>query len=188
MIVHRLGVINKNQKGFTLVELAVALAITGLITGGITMTIFQVFDVNARTSNHMTAVRQVQNAGYWISRDAQMAQSTVITEVLGFPSTLTWTEYVAPSDEHQVVYTLLADNKLQREHYTNRDINPDPNTTTFVAQYIDSDTTKTKCEFIDTDGDTIKDKLILIVTATVSGWPQEQSETRIYEVIPRPGS
>jgi len=145
MIVHRLGVINKNQKGFTLVELAVALAITGLITGGITMTIFQVFDVNARTSNHMTAVRQVQNAGYWISRDAQMAQSTVITEVLGFPSTLTWTEYVAPSDEHQVVYTLLADNKLQREHYTNRAINPDPDATSIVAQFIDPD--NTNCGF-----------------------------------------
>ena len=32
----------KNQKGFTLIELLVVLAITGLISTGITMTTFQV--------------------------------------------------------------------------------------------------------------------------------------------------
>jgi len=143
MIFHRLGLIHKNQRGFTLVELLVAIAITGLITGGITMTIFQVFAGNARTSNHMTAVRQVQNAGYWISHDAQMARGVVITGVSGFPLTLTWTEYVS-GDEHQVVYTLVGD-QLQREHYTNRATNPDPDATAIVAQYIDS--ANTSCAF-----------------------------------------
>ena len=74
MILHRLGLINKNQRGITLIELLIAVGIAGIITGAITMTLFQVYAGNARSSNHMTAVRQVQNAGYWISRDAQMAQ------------------------------------------------------------------------------------------------------------------
>ncbi len=130
--------INKNQRGFTLIELLVAIAITGLITGGLTMTIFQVFDVNALTSNHMTAVRQVQNAGYWVSHDAQMAQSVVITGVSGFPLILTWTDWET-GDEYKVDYDLLVDNELKRSHF----INDGEPSGTLVAQYIDS----ANCEF-----------------------------------------
>ena len=173
MIFHRLGVINKDQKGFGLVELIVALAITGLITGGITMSIFQVFDINTRSNNHMTAVIQVHNAGYWISHDTQMAQSVVTTGVSGFPLTLTSTDWDS-GDVHQVIYTLLVDNKLQREHYTNLNLDA----TTIVAEYINPNPAKTKCEFAG-------GKLTLTVTATVGGW-KPASETRIYEVIPRP--
>lgn len=178
MIFDRLGLINKNQRGITLVELLVAVAITGIITGGITMTIFQVFGGNERTSNHMTAVRQVQNAGYWISHNTQMAQDIVTGDDptgTGFPLTLTSTDWES-GDVHQVIYTLLVNNKLQREHYTNLNLDA----TTIVAQYIDPD--QTSCVWDDAEG-----KLTLTVTATVSGW-KSASETRIYEVIPRPGS
>jgi len=176
MIFHRLGLINKNQRGFTLIELMIAIAITGIITGGITMTIFQVFSGNARSSNHMTAVRQVQNAGYWISHDTQMAQNVVPDPGdTGFPLTLTWSDWDS-GDVHQVIYTLLVDNKLQREHYTNLNLDA----TTIVAEYIDPD--ETSCVWDDGTG-----TLTLTVTATVGGW-QPASETRVYEVIPRPGS
>jgi len=172
----RLGLINTNQRGFTMIEVIMALAVTAIITGGITMTIFQVFDGNTRSSNHMIAVRQVQNAGYWISHDTQMAQSVALTAGPdGFPLTLTWADWDS-GDVHKVVYTLLADNKLQREHYTN--LNPDA--TTFVAEYIDPDPAKTNC-YEDADG-----VLIFTVTATVGSGSQEESETRVYEVMPRP--
>ena len=72
--------LNKDQRGLTLVELLIAILLTGLITGGITMTIFQVFNLNTRTSNHMTAVRQVQHAGFWVSPDVQMAQPEKIDD------------------------------------------------------------------------------------------------------------
>ena len=176
MIFHRLGLIHKNQKGFTLIELLIAIAITGIITGGATMTIFQVFSGNTRSTNHMIAVRQVQNAGYWVSHDVQMAQSVVVTGVSGFPLTLTWTEW--DGDEHRVVYTLLVD-ELQREHYTNYDpvTNPDPDVTTIVAQYIDPDPAKTNCSFA-------SGELVFSVITTVD----TQSEARVYRIIPRPGS
>ena len=62
------------EKGFTLVELLISVAVTALIAVAAGSAIFQIFQSNDRNSDHMTAVRQVQNAGYWISRDAQRAQ------------------------------------------------------------------------------------------------------------------
>jgi len=165
--------LKKDQRGLTLVELVIAIAITGIITAAITMAVFQVFNMNTRTSNHMTAVRQVQNAGYWVSRDAQMAQGVVITGVSGFPLTLTWTDWET-GEVHQVIYDLVEDDKFQREHYTNLNLDA----TTIVAEYINPNPAKTKCEFAG-------GKLTLTVTATVGGW-KPASETRIYEVIPRP--
>ena len=163
--------IHRNQKGFTLIELIVVIAITGLITGGIATSIFQVFDMNNRSSNRMLAIRQVQNAGYYVSHDAQMAQSVEVTGASGFPLTLTWTGW--DGTVNNVTYTITS-NELKRSYW----VNSEEPTEILVAQHIDTDPTKTKCEF---DGV----KLVLTVTATVSGW-NEATETRVYEVIPRP--
>lgn len=168
--------LKKDQKGFTLVELLVVVAITGLITWGITMTIFQVFDINTRSTNRMAAISQLQNAGFWVSPDVQMAQNVTPGVSSGFPLTLTWIEW-GTNNTHEVIYSLVAMSgelkKLQREHYRNLALN----STTIVAEYINPDPQKTKCEFVGGE-------LIFTVTATVGG----ESETRVYEVKPRPGS
>jgi len=129
--------IHKNERGFTLVELIIAIAITAIITTGVTMTIFQVFTGNARSSNHMIAVRQVQNAGYWVSHDAQMAQLVVTTGVSGFPLILTWTDW--DGTEHQVTYDIVNGDELKRSEGA---------TETIVAKYIDPDPANTSCKFI----------------------------------------
>jgi len=160
----------------------VAIAITALIVGVIVMSIFQIFIVNALSSNHMKAVRQVQNAGYWINHDVQMAQSVAPAEapdIDGFPLTLIWTEW--EGDEHQVIYVYdTVGDRLQREHYTNYDTDdPDePDSTIFVAEYIQSIEVAPR-PF--TGGE-----LTLTVTATVGTWPQVETETRVYEIVPRP--
>jgi len=170
MIFRRLGLINREQRGFTLIELIVAVAITGLIVGGITMSIFQVINIEARTSNHMTAVKEVQNAGFWVSHDAPMAQDVDTDDDPGTPElelvTLTWTEW--NNTYHEVTYTLEG-TELWRNDGGQR---------MRVAQYIDS----VSCQRDPLDNR----KLIFTVTATVGGGWQEASETRTYEVVPRP--
>ena len=181
MILDRLGLVHKNQRGFTLIEMLIAIAVTGLIVGGIAMAIFQTLTVSARNSSHMTMVRQVQNAGYWISHDVQMAQEVQVDGgATGFPLVLTWTEGDS-GDEYLVVYTLLVvDNELQRE-FVIRDANGVEigSGATIVARFIDTDPTKTKCEL---SGDVVS----VTITSTTSGFQGEVSETRVYETTPRP--
>jgi len=95
------------EKGFTYIELIVALAIIALISGATANATFQVLRGTGHNNDHMTAVRQVHNAGYWISRDAQMAQS-VTADNLTQPDflVLNWTEWDYADDPtyHSVTY------------------------------------------------------------------------------------
>ena len=174
--------LKKGERGFTLVELLIVLAITGLVTSGITMTVFQVFNINTRTTNRMTAVRQVENAGFWVSHDVQMAMYVSTSDFLE----LTWIEWDT-SNNHTVIYSLedmpAGLKKLQREHNIYIDSELDSTTTTIVAEYIDLAQTNcvTQPEGAEPEGVEV---LTFTVTATVGG----QSETREYEVMPRPGT
>ena len=163
---------HKHQRGFTLIEMLVAIALAGIITGGITMTISQVLTINSRVSNHMVAVRQVQQAGKEVSKDALQAQILELGSSSGLPLTLAWIEWET-GDLHEVVYTLENMSgglkKLQRSH----SVNDEEPTVTRIARYIDPDLTSCVCS----GG---------VLTFTVTGNVGGQSETRVYEVKPRP--
>jgi len=75
------------EKGFTFIELVVALAIIVLASGAAAIATFQVFKGTERNNDYLTVVRQVQNASYWISRDTQTAQ-TVTADNLAAPNFL----------------------------------------------------------------------------------------------------
>ncbi len=183
MILRRLGQMNKNQRGFALIEVLIVIAITGIISGGITTAIFQVFDVNARSTAHMTAVKQVESAVYWISRDAQMAQGVVTgddpeTEFL----ILTWADWYYTEGQvtytaHQVTYS-IANGELKRSHLSVSPEHPSETTEAVVARHIDPE--MTNFNFTD-DG-----VLTFELTASVDKGSGTQSETRVCEVIPRP--
>ena len=184
--------ITKNQRGFTLIELIIAIAITTLITGGVASALFQVYNVNTLNSNHMTATRQVQNAGFWISQDSQMAQivdtvddgSTAEIEIL-FLSWTGWgydigddkgTDYVEVGYYYDAATSEIWRNEVKTT--TIYDSNGGPvGTPTIssslirVAQFITSATTTLSVN-----------KIELTIVAEVG----DSSEQRTYEVSPRP--
>jgi prepilin-type N-terminal cleavage/methylation domain-containing protein len=172
----KLGLVNKSQKGMTMLELLVAFAVTGIISGGITTTLYQMVTGSARTNNHMMAVKQVQNAGYWVSRDAQAAQSVAVDEgeATGFPLTLAWTDW--DDTENTVTYTLVG-TELWRDDGVQQSA---------VAQFVDVDPAQTSCDFADTNGDEVEDTVIFRVTVTIGSGLQQETETREYRIVPRP--
>jgi prepilin-type N-terminal cleavage/methylation domain-containing protein len=174
--------IHKGQKGFSLIELVIVIAIVGFVTGGLTMTIMQVFNMDARTRNDMTAVYQVRQAGKLVSQDVLQAQSVSAGGSSGFPLTLTWTDEGGTGDSHTVNYT-LSGNRLHRSE----SVNGGNQTVTVVAEHIDPDQTSCACCDQASCHQGICDDnewLTFTVTATVG----EQSETRIYQIKPRPGT
>jgi len=166
--------LHKDQRGLTIIELLVLIVLTGLITAAVTTTFFQVFDMNTRTANHMSAVSQVQQAGKIVSEDILEAQ-----EIDDSPSgpeeflKLGWNS----TETHEIIYT-LEDGELWRSESINEGV-PE---TTRVAEYIDSDQTSCVCNC--NPCDCAGKVLIFTVTATVG----EESETRIYRVQPRSGT
>ena len=95
------------EKGFTLVELLVGLSIAVLVVGAASMTIITMMRLTPQTNNLAIALRQVQNAGYWISRDAEM--SGTITIGNGNPTFLTFKIPTGPAsaDFYNVDYRFL---------------------------------------------------------------------------------
>lgn len=164
-------------------EVLIALAITGIIVSTVTMVLFQVFDGEARSNNHIDAISRAQDAGRYISQDAGMAQTVDRTEDDdGFPLTLTWTKWES-NDMYQIVYS-IADNRLQREEY----INEEPNGTLVFEHIIsiDPETDELKT-FLNPPDDDDDYSLSFTITAIVGIGSQRVIETRIYEAIPRPG-
>jgi len=166
--------LKRGQVGVTLVELVIVVALAGIVGAAITATAFQVFTFSTRLSNQMTAVRQVQQAGFWVSPDVMMAQTVTRGPNSGFPLTLTWQEW-GTNTTHTVTYNLTYMSSelalLQREHRIGLSLN----STTAVAEYIDP----TGTSFV-----LYGSAYNLTVTATVG----EQTETRAYEVKPRQGT
>ena len=155
----------RDQKGFSLVELVIAMVIAALLVAASVAAWFQLSTVSARNSDYMAAYNQVQNAGYWFSRDAiQITQDPTLGGDNGFPVTLDWVGW--DGSIHQVVYTLdEASGELRRSGTEGPFI---------VAQYIDPDPARTSCTW---DGETLS----LEMTAQFG----DRSATRTYKVEPR---
>ena len=185
------GILNKRQNGFTLLELIIALAIGVIILGVLGGALYQILAASSSSSNNIMAIRQVQNAGYWISMDVQQSNSdyitvgdnpdttgidesfTIIWDVVSFDTTL--------EKEGRMSVYRLDEGNLYRDYYTTvtmpyetivEDYVFSYEKTTLIAQYIDD------MEFI--NGNTV----ILNVSATVDGWKPGTAE-RTYEIETR---
>ncbi len=161
-----------DQKGFTLIEIVIAVAIAGLVVAAAAGAVVQLVQ-SADTTAHMLAVRQVQQAGYWLSTDALQAQNvtdTPPTGAPGFPLHLSWTDYEGSG--HNVTYAREATDDLYNL------MRSDGATNITVARYLTESTT---CSWNATAG-----LLTFTVEASVMGARGPETEMRTYEVKPRP--
>ncbi len=170
--------IHKNQKGLTLVELLVAIAIFGVVAGATNAVIVQMVQ-SSRTSAHMVAIRQAQSAAYRVNCDALQAQYVnASASDGGFPLILNWTVWDT-GEAHSVTYDLVNPSgdlyELQREDETSNGT-----LTTIVGQYIYRGTEpprQTSCSWNNTE------KVLTLNITTKAG---QEVEARTYKIKPRP--
>jgi len=154
--------IHTDQKGFTLIEVLIVVAIFAVVAVVTSAAIGQVVQSN-RTSNHMVAVRQVQQAGYYVSKDGLQAQNISCNLTTSSSLHLNWTD--GEGQSYNITYTLEPMGTLYRL-YRNEVLLP-----------IDYLTENTQCRWNATT--TV---LTLNITARVG----LETESRTYEIKPRP--
>jgi prepilin-type N-terminal cleavage/methylation domain-containing protein len=158
----------RKQNGFTLIEIVLALALTGILGLGIAAFTVQTFTGTKRSSAHTEIILQLENTGYWVSRDVQMSQNVTTGTDAGFPLQLNWID--ENDDMFQVTFS-LTDDQIMRSLVKN-DETP---LSTLIAQAIDPAPELTNCSY--TDG-----LLTLNLTARLGSW----STNRTYLVKIRP--
>ncbi len=131
------------EKGFALVEATIALGIAAIIVPAVGMSVFQTMRITRHNNYYITAMRQIQNSGYWVARDAAMAQ-TIMNDDPATPETefitMVWTNW-ATGNSYRIVY-LLGDGpgssrKLSRtETIKNADGLEISSSSTYVAGYL----------------------------------------------------
>jgi type II secretory pathway pseudopilin PulG len=171
----------RGERGYILIEILTVIVLVTLIGGAAMASMVQMVRGSERSNDHITAVQEVQKAGYWVSRDVHRAQQVISANITP-PNSLivAWTDWDS-GDKHEVVYSLedmpgSTLKKLQRSESINEGV---PNNT-FVAQYIDPNSANTNCEFAN-------GQFTFKVTARVSLGSIEKSETRVFEIRLRTG-
>lgn len=158
----------KKQNGFTLIELVISLAIAAIVGIGITTSVIQTVTITTRSGNNMQAIQQLENAGYWVSHDVQMAQTVTTGPSAGFPLILTWAD--ASQNTYNVTFTVTG-GKIQRSLVKN---NSAP-LQALIAQSINVTPSLTNCSYAN-------GILIFNVTATCG----TQNLSRTYQIEKRP--
>ncbi|HEY41791.1 MAG TPA: prepilin-type N-terminal cleavage/methylation domain-containing protein [Dehalococcoidia bacterium] len=68
----------KSEKGYSLIELLIAVSVSAMLAAGASMTTFQIFRGSKQNSDWNVAVRQAQSLGQWVSQDALMVNTIEI--------------------------------------------------------------------------------------------------------------
>lgn len=194
--------VRNSQKGFTLVEMLVMMAVGGILLSGVVTAIFQTVNVTAHSSTQITALEDIKIVAHQLSKDIRISSNTTLADpavgesILG----LTWTTWYKETDgtedlisygiDHYCEYTLLGEEGEIQLQYWEWDCDPAvegedycnqenwwesilPINTTTVGWYI------SKIEF-SREGS--------IITAAITSSPDgkaETAETRTYHFYVR---
>ncbi len=157
----------RGERGFTLLEALIGVAIMGVIVVPLMMATTTLLTNPQRSTDQNVVLHQVQNAGHWISRDVQMARNVVSDDP--DPDFLLSLDIPFDTDEnndYSVVY-LFDGSKLKRKEYDS-------------AQALISETLI--ADYIDTDNTTFSAVDVGLYRLTVRAARGEAAVTRGYEV------
>jgi prepilin-type N-terminal cleavage/methylation domain-containing protein len=164
------------EKGFTLIELVVGISIAAFVVAAASMTVITMMRLSPQSNNWAIALRQVQNTGYWISRDVMM--SDTVTPGTG-DTFLTLTQPQISPPNKTIVYRFEPmSGSLKR---LMRDDDQTPGQSIMIAEYIsisDSDTTATY--------DDVTRTLTLKVTAISGNLPPVTRQYEAMQRVPEP--
>jgi len=127
----------QREKGFSLIEILVALGIVAAVIASITMTVTTLLMNSHQPTTQQILLQQVKNAGYWIPRDVNMANDVIISEPNGFPFTINIPVDQDEDHDYTVDY-LLNGNTLMRQEFDSLD---NLKAETLIAQYVDESST-----------------------------------------------
>ena len=161
------------EKGFTLLEAVIGIAIMAIVVGAITITTTTLLKNYGQAAEQNTVLPQVQNAGHWISRDVQTARNITASDPTGFPLSLRIPIDMDENNDNSVNYTFEG-TKLKRKVYDSSE--------TLVSETLIAD-------HIDTDNTTFNtlNATINLYQLTVRAVKDNGSATRIYEISQRVG-
>ena len=99
----------KGERGITIVELLVALAITALMIGTLVTAIYQIFDITGWGNAQLVVQHDLQNAATWLNRDVLTASRA---EVSGSQMVLKVPDFAGTIVTRTITYTLAAGGTL----------------------------------------------------------------------------
>ncbi len=160
----------EEEWGFTLIELVMAMGVAAVLMAAASYSTLQAVNTNTRNTLYMTAVRNAQSAGYWVSIDAEKANRIVgdsgnSTDVLQ----LTWLDADNLTLTHSSNFTLEGTTL-----YRNMD-----GARTMVAEHISSATA-------DYSANATERQITFVVTSELGSRNIKAKETRTYDISPRP--
>ena len=155
----------KGQRGFTLIEILVAMAIGGLIAPVVVSGIFAVTNGTAKINTDLVILQDIDGASAWINRDLSQAMTTNLNENETLNTMrVDWIDLTGWATEgaesHFAEYTLVGTD-LMREY---------DGATQIVARRID---------------DIAFSRVVNFITVAITSTLRDTTETLTYFVTPR---
>ena len=127
----------QQQRGFTLIEMVLGLAIAGAVMMTISMTITTLMLNYQKPGTQEVLLQQVRNASYQMPRDIQMSNNVTLGDPNGFPFIVNIPVDQDENNDYHVDYLLDGD-KLKRQQFDSSD---NLTVESMIAQYVDTGNT-----------------------------------------------
>ncbi len=185
--------LRKNEAGFFLVEILIALIISSIVAIGASVLVIQLINVKSTNANTVLVTKNIESAAHYLIRDVQMSEigakmdshtgEYVITGIGRTDTEWLYLEWTWDDGEHRVAYEIDDEGNLYRTHKIGNSLQG----RTLVAQYIDTGSTDWELVIDGLDeetGEATDLTVELSITASTGGY-KSASQTRTIQAEPR---